>query len=64
MDTDAKIANAWSSQDKAAQELERVVKNARRLTDRETLTLVKNAADAYIARLTTYLDLKDDSVSV
>lgn len=65
MDSDALLANAWASQDGAAQELDRVIKVARKFPDRKSLETVENAVKAYTDRLNSYLDMKErESVQV
>lgn len=64
MDSHAKLANLRENQDQAAQALERTVKNARRFVDRESLTVLRAATDAYLTRLETYLDAKDAEATV
>lgn len=64
MNSDAKIANLWANQDGAAQNLERVLKNARRLPDRESLALVESSVRNYTDRLRSYLDYKESAVQV
>lgn len=64
MDSHAKLANLWASQDGAAQTLERVLKNARRLPDRESLALVESSVRDYTDRLRSYLDYKESAVQV
>lgn len=65
MNSEAMLANAWASQDGAAQDLERILKNARRLPDRKSYESVEKAAKAYLDRLNSYLMMKEqESVQV
>lgn len=64
MDSEAKLSNLWASQDGAAQALERVLKNARRRPDKESLIAVESAVLYYTDALRLYLDYKNSPVQV
>lgn len=58
MDTTAKIANAWASLEGCAGNLERIIKNSRRLVDERSLELLEEATKAYVERYRHFIEMK------